>query len=158
MARPRNCRRVASLPRSTYFKPRGVQVSSLEEVVLTVDELEALRLGDLEGMYQEKAANAMNISRQTFGRIIESAHRKVAKALVHGKALKIEGGDIEMKTMRTFRCSGCHHQWQIPHGTGRPQECPACKSSDFHRTGEERGHAGACADRGRRRHGGPVRT
>ncbi len=95
MPRPRHCRRVAIIPHVAYYKPRGVPLSALQCVELAVDELEALRLADLEGLYQEEAARRMNVSRQTFGRIIESAHKKVADALVHGKALSIEGGPIE---------------------------------------------------------------
>ncbi len=68
----------------------------LEQVALTIDEFEALRLADLEGLYQEQAAEQMNVSRQTFGRILEVAHKKVADALVHGKALSIEGGSFEV--------------------------------------------------------------
>jgi predicted DNA-binding protein (UPF0251 family) len=68
----------------------------LEVVNLTVDELEAVRLADLEGLYQEAAAEKMRISRQTFGRILESAHKKIADALVNGKALSIEGGDVQI--------------------------------------------------------------
>ena len=85
MARPRNCRRVGSMPGSNYFKPRGIPLSTLEEVVLSVDEFEAIRLADLEGLYQEQAAERMKVSRQTFGRIIETAHRKVAEALVKAR-------------------------------------------------------------------------
>jgi uncharacterized protein len=92
MPRPKCNRRVCGKPGSDYFKPRGIPLFRLEEIVLTPDELEALRLADLEGMYQEKAAENMGISRQTFGRIIESAHKKVAEALIKGKALRIEGG------------------------------------------------------------------
>jgi predicted DNA-binding protein (UPF0251 family) len=66
----------------------------LDEVVLALDEFEAIRLADLDGLYQEKAAAEMQVSRPTFSRIIESAHRKVADALVHGKALRIEGGSV----------------------------------------------------------------
>jgi uncharacterized protein len=66
----------------------------IEEVILTLDEFEALRLADLDGMYQEKAAAQMAVSRPTFSRIIEAAHRKVADALVHGKVLRIEGGSV----------------------------------------------------------------
>lgn len=95
MPRPRHCRRVAIIPHVAYYKPRGVPLSALQRVELAVDELEALRLADLEGLYQEEAAQRMNVSRQTFGRIIESAHKKVADALVHGKALSIEGGPVE---------------------------------------------------------------
>ncbi|OHB62366.1 MAG: hypothetical protein A2168_05600 [Planctomycetes bacterium RBG_13_50_24] len=98
MPRPRHCRRVARLPEANYYKPRGVPLSVLEEVMLTVDEFEAIRLTDLEGLYQADAAEKMNISRQTLGRILESAHKKIADALVHGKALLIKGGPIEINT------------------------------------------------------------
>lgn len=84
------------MPESNYYKPRGVPLSALEQVTLTVDELEAVRLTDLEGLYQADAAEKMNVSRQTLGRILESAHRKVADALVNGKALLIEGGTVEL--------------------------------------------------------------
>jgi predicted DNA-binding protein (UPF0251 family) len=67
----------------------------LEEVNLTLDELEAMRLADWEEMYQEDAAKKMNISRQTFGNIVNSAHKKVADMLLNGKALKIEGGHVK---------------------------------------------------------------
>ncbi len=90
------------------------------------DELEALRLADVEGIYHEQAADQMGISRRAFGRIIESARRKVAQALIQGMALRIEGGVIEMAEQRTFRCVDCEHEWQLPFGTGRPTECLQC--------------------------------
>ena len=96
MPRPRQCRRVARLPQVTYYKPVGVPLAMLQQVQLTVDELEALRLSDLEGLYQEEAARRMNVSRQTFGRILDGAHAKVADALTAGKALSIAGGPIEV--------------------------------------------------------------
>ena len=68
----------------------------MEEVVLTVDEFEAVRLADYRGLYHESAARLMGISRQTFGRIIESARKKVSEALIKGRALKIEGGNYQM--------------------------------------------------------------
>jgi uncharacterized protein len=139
MARPRQCRRVSSMPESNYFKPRGIPLSMLETVILTVDEFEAVRLADLEGLYQEQAAEKMKVSRQTFGRIIESAHRKIAEALVKGRALKIEGGEFEMASMRKFRCSDCRHSWALPHGTGRPGSCPTCKSENISRTEGDQG-------------------
>ena len=95
MPRPRQCRRVAYLPQVTFYKPRGIPLSTLQQVNLTFDELEAVRLADFEGLYQEQAAEKMGISRQTFGRIIESAHKKIADALVNGKALSIKGGPFE---------------------------------------------------------------
>jgi len=69
MPRPRHCRRVAQLPQANYYKPRGIPLSVLEEVKLTVDEFEAIRLTDLEGLYQADAAEKMSVSRQTLGRI-----------------------------------------------------------------------------------------
>ena len=142
MARPTHCRRVGSMPQSDYFKPRGVPLSALEEVVLTVDEFEAIRLADLEGLYQEQAAEKMKVSRPTFGRIIESAHKKVAEALVQGKALKIEGGEFEMAVTRRFRCGNCQRTWELPYGTGRPESCPSCDSRTIHRAEEDRGFPG----------------
>ena len=141
MPRPLICRRVAGCPRSEYFKPAGIPLSGLEEVRLTRDELEALRLADLEGMYQAAAAEKMGISRQTFGNIVESARRKAADALVNGRALRIQGGVIQM-TERTFTCTSCQHEWKAPFGTGRPQGCPQCGKADFHRVPAERGCGG----------------
>lgn len=139
MARPRNCRRVGCLPGSKCFKPTGIPMSALEEVILTVDEFEAIRLADLESLYQEQAAEKMNVSRQTFGRIIESAHKKVAEALVEAKALKIEGGEYERAITRKFKCYECQHTWELPFGTGRPENCPSCKSANIHRVLEDGG-------------------
>ena len=136
MVRPLNCRQVGCQPGSRYFRPRGVSLSDLEEVVLTIDEFESIRLADLEMLYQEKAAERMRISRQTFGRIVESAHKKVAEALVEGKALKIEGGEFSMANeaaVRKFKCSDCQHSWELPYGTGRPDTCPSCKGENIYR-------------------------
>jgi predicted DNA-binding protein (UPF0251 family) len=106
MPRPIKARRVQCNPEAKYFKPRGVPVSELEEVVLLKDELEAIRLADLDEKYQQEAAENMNVSRQTFGNIVRSAHWKIADALVNGKALKIEGGVVVMSE-RQFQCQNC---------------------------------------------------
>jgi len=92
MPRPCRSRRVCCKPEANYFKPRGIPITELEEVILNIDELEAVRLADFEGMYQEDAAKRMNISRQTFGNTINCAHKKIADALLNAKALKIKGG------------------------------------------------------------------
>lgn len=92
MARPRRFRRVGQIPGFNYFKPAGVMVRELEEVILTVDEYEAVRLKDFEGLEQEEAAKKMNISQPTLHRLILSARKKIAEAIVQGKAIKIEGG------------------------------------------------------------------
>jgi predicted DNA-binding protein (UPF0251 family) len=95
MPRPMKCRRVQDQPRAGCFKPSGIRGCDLEEVILTIDELEAIRLADLEGLYQEDAAEQLGVSRQTFGNIVKSAHAKVADCLVNAKKLKIEGGMVE---------------------------------------------------------------
>lgn len=90
-------RHIGCRPNVGLFKPAGVPVHALEVVTLTLDQVEALRLADLDGLYQEQAAEQMKISRQTFARIVEEARRKTADALIHGKALRLEGGAVEMK-------------------------------------------------------------
>ena len=96
MTRPCKCRRVSGQPRSFLFKPCGVPFRELQETCLTLDELEAVRLADLEELYQEEAASRMGVSRQTFGNIIRSAHGKIADALVNAKSLKIAGGVVQL--------------------------------------------------------------
>jgi uncharacterized protein len=138
MSRPVCCRRVTGEPPSTFFKPRGMRLAALEVVTMTVDEYEAVRLADLEGLYQEDAARRMEVSRQTFGRIIESAHHKIAQALVNGQALEIKGGEIAIAGQRQFQCADCRHGWQIPYRTGRPAKCPKCQSRKIQRAPDER--------------------
>lgn len=94
MPRKKCLRLVRGRPEVTYYKPAGIPLRDLEEVVIGFDEFEALRLADLEGRYHEQAAQAMNISRQTFGRLIDGARRKVAEALAGGKAIRLEGGNV----------------------------------------------------------------
>lgn len=89
MARPMKCRKVACAVSVSYFKPQGIPMRDLEEVELELDEIEAIRLADLEELYQADAAMRMGVSRQTFGNIIARAHKKVAMALIGGKALRI---------------------------------------------------------------------
>lgn len=96
MPRPKCCRRVMSEPTCRMFKPAGIPARKLQKVSLTVDELEALRLADYEGLYHEQAAKMMNISRQTFGRIVSKARSRVATALIEGQVLKIGGGVFEV--------------------------------------------------------------
>lgn len=152
MPRPIKCRRVGFAPGVTYYKPRGIPLRELDEVELGVDELEALRLADTLGLSQEEGAERMGVSRPTFGRILESAHRKVAEALVQGKAVRIQGGVFEMDT-RIFVCSACGHEWQVPFGTGRPRVCPRCDSPNLHRSEGGRGFGGGGHGRCRRGRG-----
>jgi len=94
MSRPKKSRCINCRPDASYFKPKGIPLIHLEEILLSLDELEALRLADYEGHYHEEAAREMKVSRATFGRIVNEARRKVAEALVRGKALKIETSEI----------------------------------------------------------------
>ena len=108
---------------------------------MTVDEFEAVRLKDLLGMEQEEAAKKMNISQPTFHRLISSARKKIADALVSGKTIKVEGGAYKIVEMpkRKFKCYDCGFEWEIEYGTGRPIECPKCKSRNIHRHPDDRG-------------------
>jgi predicted DNA-binding protein (UPF0251 family)/predicted Fe-Mo cluster-binding NifX family protein len=97
MTRPKTLRQIDSIPDVKWFKPAGIKMCSLEEVSLTFDEIEAIRLADLENLYQEQVATRMGVSRQTVGRILVSARKKVAEALVEGKAIRLEGGQIQFR-------------------------------------------------------------
>jgi predicted DNA-binding protein (UPF0251 family) len=138
MVRPKK-ERVVGVPASlSYFKPGGIPLRQLEESLLTVDELESLRLCDLEQLSHEEAGRRMNVSRATLGRIVREARRKVADALVHAKALRVEGGNYRIaEEMRLFVCSDCGRRWEEPFGTGRPGGCPVCESNQFHRVWKE---------------------
>ncbi len=127
MPRPKCCRHVCGVPHKNYFKPRGIPSSELEEVVLSLDEYEAIRLADYEQLYQEKAASQMNISRQTFGRIIESAHKKIADVLLHGKALKIEGGEVSVEETKHTECPECSKALSLKRKSTPDEICPYCK-------------------------------
>lgn len=93
MPRPKLDKIVVSEPGINYFKPAGVRLRDLEEVAITVEEFEAVRLKDLQEFDQEEAAEKMGISQPTFHRLIIGARKKLADALTNGKAIKIEGGN-----------------------------------------------------------------
>ncbi|MDD5103307.1 MAG: DUF134 domain-containing protein [Candidatus Peribacteraceae bacterium] len=97
MIRPLKPRCIGAEPEALYYKPRGIPLSGLEQVVLTLDEVEALRLKYLEEMDQTKAAKRMGVSQSTFQRILVQVNRKTADALLNGKAIKIEGGVIRKR-------------------------------------------------------------
>ena len=97
MARPLKQKWVQFEPGVTYFKPRGIPLMYLEEVIIPVEEFEALRLAELLDLDQKKAAKRMRISRTTFQRLLHSAHKKITDALVSGKAMRIEGGKYKIK-------------------------------------------------------------
>lgn len=128
MVRPKKDRIVRHNPDVVYFKPRGIPLMRLEEVTLTVDECEAIRLADVEGLSQEEAGEKMGISRATFGRIIQQARKNVADAIINGKAIKIEGGSykIDMKN-GVFECGSCGKISEESSGDdGKASGCPNC--------------------------------
>jgi predicted DNA-binding protein (UPF0251 family) len=96
MCESRKCRKVHAKPSCSCFGPSGKASRSNGEIRLQLDEFEALRLADSQGMYQEAAAKKMGVSRQTFGNIINSARQKIADALVSGKSLQITGGTVKL--------------------------------------------------------------
>ncbi len=135
MSRPPKCRRVEFLPELTYFKPAGVPMKDLAEVILSVEELEAIRLKDLMGLEQEECAVNMGVSRPTYHRILSAARAKVADALVNGKAIRVEGGNFQV-AVRRYRCTGCGNEWEAPCKRGRilgEIACPSCSCAEVRR-------------------------
>lgn len=131
MARPLKCRQVNGSPPADYFKPRVIPLAQLDELILTIDEFEAVRLADFEELYQEEAAKKMAVSRQTFGNIISSARKKIADALVNGKAIRIDGGEYRLKRLKRLQCRDCGHEWQPACGAEDRETCGTCNSSNI---------------------------
>lgn len=138
MPRPRNCKRVACDPSWVYFKPRGVPLRDLDEEIVPVEELEAFRLVDLEDLSQEETASRMGVSQPSVNRLVASARKKIASALVNGRAIRIEGGDYVI-AKRKFLCYDCRNESEVPFGEPRPAKCPKCGSANLHRSSAERG-------------------
>ncbi|PLW80454.1 hypothetical protein C0585_02565 [Candidatus Woesearchaeota archaeon] len=134
MVRPRKTRLVDFKPGVTYFKPRAIPISELEEIVLTFDELETLRLADVEKLNQTDAAAKMEIHQSTFQRTLTRAREKVSDALVNGKAIQIQGGEYNMPGK----------DGTGPRGQGRRQGygavgkcvCPSCGHTEEHIRGQ----------------------
>ncbi|MBI1880441.1 MAG: DUF134 domain-containing protein [Chloroflexi bacterium] len=144
MPRPRKWRRLRYEPQPAIFKPVGLPLEALERIILLHEELEALRLADLEGQHQAAAAAQMSVSRSTFQRLVTEARRKVALALVNGAALQIEGGTFRVVATR-WHCATCGHDWDIVHGSGQGQSesCPACGSSEVWEWNNQKGRHSA---------------
>jgi predicted DNA-binding protein (UPF0251 family) len=142
MPRPRKHRRVWREPLPAIFKPVGVPLRRLATITLLHEELEALRLTDLEGRYQADAAEQMGVSRSTVQRIVAEARRKVTQALVEGAALHIEGGTFRVPAVR-WQCDECGQRWEVEHGSGRgvPARCPSCGSPDIRLRRSKKGPA-----------------
>lgn len=136
MPRPHKRRTVAHFPSCDSFQPTGSELADRSPIRLFWEELEAIRLKDLEGLDQLQAAERMEVSRPTFQRILRSARNKVALALVNGLALRVDGGHFRI-TQRPARCRQCGHRWKVEGHNGRHDEedahrvtCPECGSDD----------------------------
>lgn len=128
MPRPEKKRHIRCNPSCYYFKPRGIQISELEEVELAADELEAIRLADLNELFQEDAAAKMNISRATFGRIIMRAHHKIADAIIKGKAIKIQNDFPQIVIDKVHKtCNNCGKKY---HKRDNKNFCKNCLSTN----------------------------
>ncbi|MEG6584858.1 DUF134 domain-containing protein [Dendrosporobacter sp. 1207_IL3150] len=136
MGRPNKERRVEQLPPDTHYKPAGIPLRQLEEIILTIEEMEALRLADIELLDQASAAERMEVSRPTFHRILNKAHQKIANALWKGHALRVDGGSYRIAhhcqtSLRHFICETCGHKWTLARGTGQrchDLTCPNCQA------------------------------
>ena len=133
MARPTKCRKVEFLPETTYFRPLKEGTSSLnkdgdniEEVILKVEELEAMRLKDIEGLTQQECADEMGISRQTFQNVIDNGRKKIAIALTEGRAINIKGGNYAFSFCE-FKCKSCNQTYDINYVKDK-NICPSCNS------------------------------
>lgn len=130
MVRPKKNRIVAALPNITYYKPAGIPLRDLNEVKLSIEEAEALRLKELEELEQSEGAVKMDVSRPTFQRILSSARKKVADALLNGKAIRIEGGNFQI--IATRPCCHRDNKW-VRHLDSTNKDianCPVCEDSE----------------------------
>jgi len=125
--RPKRYRRVFSPPKIKGLKPFGVPFVMSESVSLQYEEYEAIRLADYENLPQVEAAKKMDISRPTFTRIYEKARKKIAEAIVDGKSIIIEGGNVEFDK-QWYRCNKCHN---VFNAIGNNIVCPNCDSTEI---------------------------
>jgi predicted DNA-binding protein (UPF0251 family) len=142
MPRPEKERKVHEPPVFSRFKPMGIQGQYLQQTILTLDEYEAFRLSDNNGLSHAEGAEEMEISRSTFTRLIEKARKKIADLIINGKMMIIEGGNIHFRT-NIIRCHSCGHMFNITIGIDI-NECPSCHSKDLLNLAGGFGHGKCC--------------
>ena len=142
MPRPQDNRIVHGPPLFSEFKPMGVRGRNLEQILMTLDEFEALRLADFIGLSHAEAADEMEISRSTFTRLIEKARKKIADFLIQGKLLTIEGGSIHFRN-NIIHCQDCGHMFKT-NIDNAISECPACHSKNLLNLAGGFGHGKCC--------------
>ena len=144
MSRKEKDRLVFKPPLYNEFKPTGIAGRYLNNIDMTVDEYEALRLADYVGMSQEEASNEMNISRPTFTRLIEKARHKIVDFIVTGKRLQIIGGNIHFK-QNIFKCIDCEQMFVLDINSS-VEKCPACGSNNILNLAGGYGHGRCCVN------------
>jgi predicted DNA-binding protein (UPF0251 family)/DNA-directed RNA polymerase subunit RPC12/RpoP len=132
MGRPTKWRKIENIPAIPYFIPSETDQTELPENILKLEELEAIRLKDLEGLEQEECAAKMEVSRPTFQRILLSAREKVADSLIHGKIIRIEGGNFT-RNICPVQCMDCGKEWSesyenLEYIKNGNYTCPSCGS------------------------------
>ncbi|AFL67539.1 DUF134 domain-containing protein [Sulfurospirillum barnesii] len=142
MARNPKARAVSHPPLFTTFKPAGVAATKLATITLELDEYEAIRLADYEGLEHEEAAEMMGISRSTFTRLIERARKKMALMLVEGSKVVIDGGSVHFKE-NVYQCKACNHRFRARIHE-EEKECPLCHSSELIDFAKGFGHGSCC--------------
>ena len=131
MARPIKCRKVDFLPDARYFLPSKEipsdrDADNIREIILKIEELEAMRLRDIEGLTQQECADKMGISRQTFQNIIDNGRKKLTLALMEGRAIYIKGGNYTFSFCE-LRCKTCNKSYDINYIRDK-KICPSCSS------------------------------
>ncbi len=142
MPRPENSRIVLEPPLFGEFKPVGVPGGSLQQILLSLDEYEAIRLADHKGYSHEEASEEMEISRSTFSRLIDRARKKIAEFLIGGKILSIEGGSIHFRN-NIIQCTDCGHMFKTKIGLVM-DKCPECGLSNLLSLAGGFGHGACC--------------
>lgn len=127
MARPKLKRTIRCNLSACYFKPWGIPISDLEEIILNDDEVEAIRLADLDGLFHEDAAIKMKVSRATFGRVLHSARNKIADSILNGKAIKISESLKQMNIRSGSRCNKCGNSFR-KRNTANQNFCSNCNN------------------------------
>jgi len=128
MVRPRIFRNISGKPEITCFTPEKEDLDSLEPIKITIDEFEAIRLRDYHNVHQKKSAEIMGISQPTFHRILNSARKKISKALIEGNSIVIVGGELIIDKKK-YKCNICGFEWSNP--KKEYSKCPECDSEDI---------------------------
>ena len=145
MPRPQKERMVHKPPIFTEFKPTGIARKYLNQTSLSLDEYEAFRLADYEGLSHNEAADEMEISRSTFTRLIEQARKKIANFMIKGESLIIEGGNVHFRN-NIIKCLDCGYMFNINIGTVIT-DCPECGSAELLNLAGGFGHGLCCVNR-----------